>query len=266
MSLPYIQVGRELLDHLAKDLSILLKSSEAEAGWMILKMWSYGLSRAREAAPDGIIPGAMATSLLEAHVGWSGDHGAFVAASESLDLLEKLDSSIRIKGMERYRRVWEKKKRPGPSLRLAKKSGSNPPDEVQKNDESSGESPAPTCRTLPSTSPSKEVGVSFNGGVGGFELSEPATPPEEWTQDEFWLWAQSKRKAVGLPPERWPNPHKLRDWWREAKTHVRATETLQEAFLSFSDDPYWSARKYPWAGFQAQWAKYCDGEVSHVAS
>ena len=86
----------------------------------------------------------------------------------------------------------------------------------------------------------------------------PATSdPEGWTSDEFWRWAQGRRQASKLVPEKPPHPAKLGAWWAAARALVPVVG-LQEAFYRFAADPHWerSTPAAPFAGFLAQWERF----------
>ena len=89
-------------------------------------------------------------------------------------------------------------------------------------------------------------------------LTPPDSPPDGWTAEDFWRWAQClRRDRAGLVIERWPKPRALSDWWREASA-VASVETLRDAFVRYGDDKHWQTRTppLPWAGWASQWGKY----------
>lgn len=81
-------------------------------------------------------------------------------------------------------------------------------------------------------------------------VKPPTTPPEQWTGEDFWRWAQSRRQAGGYAPEKWPHPRELGAWWSEVRSHVEA-EALKAAFEKFGNDPHWerATPPFPWAAF-----------------
>lgn len=92
-----------------------------------------------------------------------------------------------------------------------------------------------------------------------FDLTPPDLdkPLEEWTREDFWRWAECRRRKAGLPQERWPHNAKLRDWWQEARPAAEVA-VLQETYLRFGDAPHWQAAKppLPFNGFMSQWADF----------
>lgn len=92
-----------------------------------------------------------------------------------------------------------------------------------------------------------------------FDLAPPdsKTPLESWTRQDFWRWAECKRREAGLPQERWPNESKLRDWWQEARPAADVA-VLQETYLRFGDQPKWqqATPPLPFAAFMSMWNQY----------
>jgi len=92
-----------------------------------------------------------------------------------------------------------------------------------------------------------------------FDLTppDPTTPLEAWTRQDFWRWAELRRRAVGLPQERWPNESKLRDWWQEARPAAEIA-VLQETYLRFAEQPKWqqATPPLPFAAFMSLWNQY----------
>lgn len=138
----------------------------------------------------------------------------------------------------------------------------------RKGEEGSGRDQGVEGSTPPPIDPvSAPGGLSVPAVVAGAQpdrrdvprmVTEPDTPPDEWTGEEFWRWAQWKRQeAAGLPAERLPDFRKLGVWWSSARMG-HATNALQEAFLRFGDDPYWQGKTppLPFGGFMSQWDRF----------
>lgn len=92
----------------------------------------------------------------------------------------------------------------------------------------------------------------------------PTTEPSGWLGDDFWRWAQSKRWAAGIQPEKPPHPSELSSWWSSARMTAE-THELQEAFLCFGDEEYWQRRKLPFAGFISQWQRFVPVRSAHAS-
>lgn len=90
----------------------------------------------------------------------------------------------------------------------------------------------------------------------GFVVSEPTTPADAWTADDFWRWAQSRRQKAGFIAEKHPGVE-LSGWYSQTLAGLNGDiDRLKEAFLSFGDSPYWQKPKepppLPFRGFMSQ--------------
>lgn len=95
---------------------------------------------------------------------------------------------------------------------------------------------------------------------------DPAKSVESWTREDFWKWAECRRRAAGLPQERWPNNIKLRDWWLEARKGADVG-VLQETYLCFGDQPKWQSATppLPFAAFMSLWNQYLPRGAPHAS-
>ena len=80
---------------------------------------------------------------------------------------------------------------------------------------------------------------------------------ESWSAQEFWKAFELERRANGYPPEKWPAPNSLRDWWTEARSAFDV-RVLGMAASNYYRDEHWRQARppCPWAGFAKQWHKY----------
>ncbi len=120
MSLPYLQLDEEFIRVRAVSIAARLKVSRHEAVGMGADLFPFAVeaTSTKERPPDGLFPEEDAWLVLEAGMNWTGEPGAAVKAFQRAGVLEPLDGGgLRVKGMERYRRTWEKNNRPGPEER-----------------------------------------------------------------------------------------------------------------------------------------------------
>jgi hypothetical protein len=101
-----------------------------------------------------------------------------------------------------------------------------------------------------------------------FDVVPPTTPPATWSKEDFWKWAEGRRRAGGCPPEKWPNPVTLAKWWTVARDGCREVEELQEAFYAYGEDKHWQASKpaLPFGGFMSQWNNFLPLRRPNAAS
>jgi hypothetical protein len=98
-------------------------------------------------------------------------------------------------------------------------------------------------------------------------ITPPTTPPEAWSAQDFWAWAQGRRVAGGLLPEKPPNPRGLGGWYSTALSTPGVTaEALKRGFYAFGVDPWWEDKGFPFNGFMSQWSKYTRPEVRDGAA
>lgn len=107
MRVEWLQVSMEVIRQSAPDLAVLLDTTEAEAGWGLIKLFEWALGR----VPQGeypslhdLVPGPMAARLIARAAGFTGDPDAYVAAAESLahPILQRRPDGVRFRGMKRY--------------------------------------------------------------------------------------------------------------------------------------------------------------------
>lgn len=101
----------------------------------------------------------------------------------------------------------------------------------------------------------------------GFTVVPPETPPEQWTGDDFWRWAQSKRMEARYPPEKKPRTP-LSGWWSGCLMQEGITpRALQRGFLKFGQSNHWESADppYPFQAFMSEWSKFTRMEVPDEA-
>lgn len=100
-------------------------------------------------------------------------------------------------------------------------------------------------------------------------IAPPTTPPDSWTDVQFWAWAQSVREAGGLFAEGKPrNETKLQRWFSEALgTSGVTVPVLKEAFYAFGQSSHWGRvdTPYPFQAFMSEWRKFLPPRNAHVA-
>lgn len=98
-------------------------------------------------------------------------------------------------------------------------------------------------------------------------VAKPTTPPEAWTGDDFWQWAQFKRQEAGFVAET-RRPRDLGGWYSTALMTLGGdVERLQEAFYRFGEDRHWQAAKpaLPFSAFVSQWTDFVPRKVAQHA-
>ena len=114
MRLPFLQIDADFVAHKSRDVAAVLGCSRVQAVGHLSMLWAWALSRGPEdAAPDGVIIGPRAAQLLESGAEWLGERGAFVNAlsDPSVGLIEQVDGGYRVRGMDRYRKAWDRQRK-----------------------------------------------------------------------------------------------------------------------------------------------------------
>lgn len=111
MRLPFLQVDWDFLATSAGDLAELLRTSEAEAGWAMVRLWGWAITKAATPESLGVLAGDDMQRLAERAAGWKGEPGAFLAAicGPAVALAQRgEDGIIRLSGMDRYAATYRK--------------------------------------------------------------------------------------------------------------------------------------------------------------
>jgi hypothetical protein len=103
--LPFVQVDTDFITHGAAALAAVLggETSPAVAGWAVLQLRTWALSRADGEDLLGFIPGANAARLVATFAGWRGDPAVFLAAlcDPAVSLAEVCEDGVQLLGLDR---------------------------------------------------------------------------------------------------------------------------------------------------------------------
>lgn len=254
-SLPWFRVDNDSVDHPKVD-ALADRLNEPLALAYVIRLWAWTM---RYAARGKLARGARAS--VERACGWRGAPGALWDALVETGWIDiDPDGTAEVHDWDEHQgaAVAKAEKDAG-----RKRNGKKPP---APRPGGSTEPPADRAGTgrdgtrRDETEQREEEAIPSSGKPPlQFDLAppDPKTPLESWTREDFWRWAELRRRAAGLPQERWPNDAKLRDWWREARPAAEIT-VLQETYLRFGDAPHWQAAKppLPFAGFMTQWTDF----------
>lgn len=111
MRLPFIQVTQETWAK-ARMLAGLLAISRREAMGLIADLWAWGVDLGpQDEAPTGEVRGTKAPQKLAGALEWAGDARALVDALVEVELVAETPEGLRVRGLDRYKRTWEKNRR-----------------------------------------------------------------------------------------------------------------------------------------------------------
>jgi hypothetical protein len=127
MRFPWLQVDLDFITAHSRDLAALLGVSRREAIGLAVDLWTWALGRTtNDAPPTGEIVHPQAARLVAGAVDWSGDAEALCGALAASGLLECIPGGVRIRGMSRYTRTWEKNGRRKPQASAVPVAGEKP--------------------------------------------------------------------------------------------------------------------------------------------
>lgn len=155
MRLPWLQIDQDGLNR-CRLLARLLAIPEAQGIGIGVSLWQWAL----EMAPDGDFAGLVPDSgVLAAAVGWSvPDSGRLITELQRVGLVATTPT-LRVRGLERYRRAWEKNTR---GKRKTLKSGPSLPED--------GANPAPVS---PVSAPQTQTQTQTHTEEKNVRTSEP---------------------------------------------------------------------------------------------
>lgn len=243
----YIAVDLKVIEVLAPMVARAAGVSEDRALGGLVRLWHRCWSTTSDVVTESQLAGI-----------FGGERISEVASALEADFLEPVADGWRVRGAGRYLRLKESRRRGAlktNALRASKSVRSESVEQRPLNDAL----PPSTEHRAPNTELKEEEPPPSKKQPLQFDLAppDPTTPLEAWTRQDFWRWAELRRRAVGLPQERWPNESKLRDWWQEART-AAAVEVLQETYLRFGDAAHWQAARppLPFNGFMTCWNEF----------
>jgi len=257
--LPWLQADQEGLAR-CRLLARLLGVPETQGIGIGMALWQWAL----ECAPDGDFSGNVPDSaLMSAAVGWAVDDAARLVTELQRVGLVATTPQLRVRGLERYRRAWEKNRRsPRKSVKsvdAVPEPGANPP----------GSAPKPARQTQTQTQTYTEaslpavVEITPRPRVSDPPGGPPPPPPKPdsplASPESFFAWVQHERVSFGYVTEKPPHPRKLSTWWNEVGLELSGDfARVRAAFEGYAKDAFWRGKQppSPFEGFMAQWRKY----------
>lgn len=240
------------------------KISPGDALWGLTELWEYCWSHKVAVVTEGIIYGCCSAD-------------GYIEALVDFGFLEPVDNDFRVRGAEEHLRVAEGRSRGGHAaksnlLRGASRdvsraaAGSQPGKEDTKTPISPGSTQQPNNPTT--QTPKEEEAPAAVSERLPIALVAPDNPPEAWTGDEFWRWAQCRRQAAGFIAET-KRPRDLGPWWSAClMTPGVNAKRMKEAFYAFGASEHWAKAlpPFPFRAFASQWSQFIPRGVPHAAA
>lgn len=267
MRLPYLQVTQETWSK-ARMLAGLLGITRHEAFGLIADLWAWAIDLGpADAPPTGEFRSPRAIRIMAAAVEWRGDPEELAGAFVDLELIERLPDAVRVRGLSRYQRTWEKNQRRKPADMVP-----------VTGDDDAGTGAEPARQTQTQTQIETQIqnddddvrGAEQVGAMSAlriaFTVEAPTAPPESWQALDFWRFFQSVRQDAGLVAEHPPNERALANFWNEALLTSGVTpRAMKEAVYTFGKSKKWATADppFPWAAFKKLWRNFVRTEVAH---
>jgi hypothetical protein len=252
MRLPWLQVEQDGIAQ-CKRLAGLLGVPAAQGIGIGVLVWQYALEVAPEGDFRGFVPDP---GILAVEVGWPEKDAANLITQLQRVGMVATTPSIRVRGLNRYVRAWEKN---SGKKAIHRELGDEVP---EPGTNPAPVAPEPARQTQTQTQTQKELPAAEGSrslALVAFEIDAPDRERiESWSVEDFWRAFELSRREAGYPPEKWPRPRSLSDFWGEARA-VADVEVLGVAAEAYLRDEHWMKKAKPacpWAGFAKQWSKF----------
>lgn len=259
MSAKWIRVETDFVDHpKVLRLAVALGGTEAEAGWYVLRAWSW-LSRF---CPTGQLRDTD-RDALESACRWRGAPGELLAAMVCSEWLETWD-------IDGTRAGWAAHDWPEHQGKVADKAAKERDRKRAYREKKRAAVAATVTRDTGGTHGGTNAGRPAQRDVTGrdvtgrdvsssYEDDGPAAPPSPAVG--FYERFQATRQGLGWAHEEPPTRAELEEFFSGVAEQLDDTlegakAALEVACRGYAKDPYWLQRALPWAGFVKQWRRY----------
>jgi hypothetical protein len=220
-------------------LGRLLGVHELQGVGMAIALWRAAVEFSRDGDFAGEVP---SPEFIAAACSWpTEDAKRLVAALQQVGLIAT-HPALRVRGLDRYRRTWEKnqnfhrnsaKSRPRVPSTGAKPAKDGAKDEDEDEDEVTT-LPAPT-QIWP-------------------QPPKPKRQPKPSAAQEFFGWLTATRSSKTQLSDSSPSPRAINGIFGKALTEV-GRHQLEQRYLAYLNDPDWGTKTppWPWEGFVKRW-------------
>lgn len=270
-SLPWFRVDNDLVDHpKVLALAAVLGCSESEAGWLVIRLWSWTM---RYAARGRLAPGARpALERLWTGAGTAPQSASCVDALVRARFLDELeDSGWEVHDWEEHNGAAVAKAEKDAERKRAARARRSSGRGLSADGRAAG---AGTERNGTERDGTKEEDQQRPVERGPLVYAAPTTPSHTWTPEDFFRWAQAVRAKAGWVGEKWPKAN-LSHWWSEVLAtpgmglHEAGIDRLRAGFISFGKDDHWRRNAKPPApfqGFMSVWRNHVPPAIPGITS
>lgn len=228
MRLPWYQIDEDGITRGSMLGNLLGVGADAGIG-LAVRLWRWAL----ELSPDGDFTGAVPdTESLAAAVGWPIDKAPRLVTELQRVGFVATTPTLRVRGLERYRRTWEKNTRKKANSLI---SGQRVPE--------TGANPAPKTETeKKETIPATE------------HAPKPKRARKPSAAEQFFEWLGATRGRKTQTSDSTPSPAAINTVFGKALVAVGRPE-LELRYLAYLNDPEAAAMHpaWPWEGFAKRW-------------
>lgn len=243
MRLPWIQVDADGFTR-GEMLGRLLGVGELTGIALAMRMWRWAL----EVAEDGDFSGNVADAkTLAAGIGWAPeDAERLVTEAQRAGLVEMpvTGTFVRIRGLERYRRAFEKNSRRKPAPKAPVTGATH-----------AGLAPEPARKT--ETEKEEDMSGELLPDLRLVEPQPVAKKPRTLSRQESW-WQGAQAHTLERNPALVPEKHapKVLNELLKGPLDEVGVHGLAAAWQRYLGDGHWRAKGWPLRGFVAQWRQF----------
>lgn len=269
MRFPWLQVDADFLATGAGDLAELLRTSggipaelqpvsESEAGWAMVRLWGWAISKAETPEALGLLADEDMQRLAERAAGWRGAPGAFLAAllKPAVGLAQREEGgAVRLAGMERYastlrRMEADRARKSGKAPKELPRNSTGTPSELQRKTQTQTQTQKETSASQASAAASPPGDDLPDSSAFALEAQEPPGPPAKKPRETppgevLYVRLESSRRAecgradVPFVPSRWAYSRQNKDLGPIAKLPDGHEDKarFEAAWGAFCDDP-----------------------------
>lgn len=255
MRLPWLSIDADGQTR-ARLLGRLLGVHELHGVGLAITLWTWALEMSPEGDFTGNVPGD--PELIAAALSWPiGDAPRLIAQLQRVGLIATAPE-LRVRGLDRYRRAWEKNQRRNLGNKPEQHKGATSGVRVPVT----GANPAPVApEPARKTETETEKLKTFQP-----QASKLKREPKPSAAQEFFGWLNATRGSKTPLSDSNPGPRAINTVFGKALTEVGRPE-LEKRYLAYLNDPDWGTKSppWPWEGFAKRWRWLQSPAAQHQA-
>lgn len=251
MRLPWLQVDADGLTR-ARLLGRLLGLHEHHGVGLALALWSWALEMSPEGDFSGNVPGD--PELLAAALSWPiGEADRLLSNLQRVGLVATTPN-LRVRGLDRYKRAWEKNQRRNLGIKPENVNPLNFGDRVPVTGNMRAGTGAEPAKTGAEPARKTETETEKKDFLGP-ETPKPAKKARRLSAaEEFFAWLSARRAEKTKLSDQAHTIAAVNAVFGRALTDVGRSQ-LEAKYLAYLDDPDGASKEppWPWRGFSARY-------------